>query len=346
MIESRKKDHMEICLEKDVDAGRNYWKDIKFIHNSAPEIDMDDIGLGVKFLGKSLDAPIMIAGMTGGYDEAGDFNERLASAAEKAGIGLGVGSQRAALEKESLRASYEPISKHSPPLVFGNIGAPQLISQEGEEPYGPSEAREALEMIDGDHLAVHFNYLQEAVQPEGDLKAKGVLDALEKLSEDVPTIAKETGAGVSSRTAKRFQDAGVKAIDVGGLGGTSFSAVEHYRNKDETMKKISKNLWNWGIPTPASIANCRDSVSIPLIATGGVRNGIQIAKALSMGADIVGIAGEALRHLDDGDRSLRKYLDRLKKELKTVMFLLGCSEIEELLNQKKIITRELGDWME
>ncbi len=346
MIESRKEDHMNICLNEEVDAEKNYWEDIKFTHNSAPEINMEDIDIGVEFLGEHLDAPIMIAGMTGGYDEAGSFNEKLAAAAEEAGVGLGVGSQRAAIEKESLRDSYESVSKYSPPLVFGNIGAPQLISQDGEEPYGVSEAREALKMIDGDYLAIHFNYLQEAVQPEGDLKAEGVLGSLKSLSEEVPTISKETGAGVSSETAKKFQKAGVKAIDVGGLGGTSFSAVEHYRNKDEKMSKISKDLWNWGIPTPVSVAECRDTVSLPLIATGGVRNGIDIAKSLSMGADIVGIAGGVLKAFDDDEKSVVEYLERLKKELKTTMFLLGSKQIEELLNVKKIIGGDLKDWMD
>jgi len=345
MIESRKEDHVKICLNKDVDLKKNYWEDIEFYHQSAPEIDFEDIDVEVDFLDKRLKAPIIIAGMTGGYDEGKNLNEKLASAAEKMGIGFGVGSQRAALENEELRESYETVSRYSPPIVLGNIGAPQLIKQKDSKPLGVTEANELLEMIGGDYLAVHFNYLQEVVQPEGDLKAKGVLNSLKKLSSEVPTIAKETGAGVSTQMALNFQNAGVKAIDVGGKGGTSFSAVEHYRNQEEKMKKISKNLWNWGIPTPVSIVECRGSVSLPLIATGGIRDGIQIAKALALGADTVGIAGGVLRALDDDTRTLEEYIERVVRELKTVMFLLGCENIDELLKVRKIFTDDLKNWI-
>ncbi len=346
MIESRKEDHVKISLEREVDLQKNYWSDMEFYHNSAPEIDYDDIDIEVDFLGESLAAPIMIAAMTGGYEGAINLNEKLASTAEKKGIGFGVGSQRAALENEDMRESYKTVSRYSPPIVFGNIGAPQLISQEGSDPIRLEEAEELLEMIDGDYLAVHFNYLQEVVQPEGDLKARGVLKAMKSLSSNIPTIAKETGAGVSTQTALRFQNAGVKAIDVGGKGGTSFSAVEHYRNREKQMKKISKNLWDWGIPTPVSIVECRGSVSLPLIATGGIRNGIQIAKAIALGADIVGMAGGVLKAIDDDERTVEEYIDRVIKELKTVMFLLGCKDLNDLLNVKKIFTGDLKDWMD
>lgn len=345
MIESRKEDHLKICLNEDVDAKKNYWDEIELYHRSAPEIDFQDIDVEIDFLGERLAAPIMIAGMTGGYSGAEDFNKKLASAAEQLNIGFGVGSQRAALENPELRESYEVISDYSPPLVFGNIGAPQLISQDGEEPFTVKEANEALEMIDGDYLAVHFNYLQEAVQPEGDLRARGVIEALKDLSSEVPTVAKETGAGVSTEMALTFQDTGVKAIDVGGKGGTSFSAVEHYRNDEKEMKKISENLWDWGIPTPASVIEARGSVSLPLIATGGIRNGIQAAKALSLGADVVGIASGVLNALGDEERDVVSYLERVIRELKTVMFLLGCDDLEELLQVKKIFSGDLKDWI-
>ncbi len=345
MIESRKEDHLNICLNKDVDARKNYWEDIEFYHRSAPEVDFEDIDESVDFLGEKLDAPLMIAGMTGGYSGAGEFNKRLASTAEKMNLAFGVGSQRAALENKDLRESYQVVSEYEPPLVFGNIGAPQLIKQDGEPPLTVRDAKEALDMIDGDYLAIHFNYLQEVVQPEGDLRAKGVIDALKDISSDVPTIVKETGAGVSTEMALTFQDAGVDAIDVGGRGGTSFSAVEHYRNKESKMKKISKDLWDWGIPTPASIVQCRGSVSVPLIATGGIRNGIQVAKAIALGADIVGIAGGVLDALDKDGVTVEQYLERVIHEFKTVMFLLGCKEIEDLLQAKKVITGDLKGWI-
>ncbi len=345
MIESRKEDHINICLNEDVDAEKNFWNDIELYHRAAPEIDFEDINIEKEFLDKKLSAPIMIAAMTGGYSEAESFNEKLASAAEEVGVGFGVGSQRAAIENPELRDTYEIIAEYSPPVVMGNLGAPQLIRQDGNQPMGVEDAKTALEMIDGDYLAVHFNYLQESVQPEGDLKAKGVIESLKRLSSEIPTIAKETGAGVSTEMALTFQDAGVKAIDVGGRGGTSFSAVEHFRNERSDMKKVSKNLWDWGIPTPVSVIECRGSVSLPLIATGGIRNGIQIAKAIVLGADIVGIAGGVLDALAEDEKSVQEYLQRVIRELKTVMFLLGCDDLDDLLRVKKVISGDLKAWM-
>lgn len=344
MIESRKKDHMEICLNEDVELEKNYWDDIEFFHKSAPGIDFEEIDLSIEFLGEDLEAPLIIAGMTGGYEGAVDFNKKLAEAAERTGIGVGVGSQRAALENPDLRKTYETVSSYSPPLVFGNIGAPQLISQEGEEPFTVEDAEKALEMIDGDYLAVHFNYLQEAVQPEGDLKAAGVIKSMKDLCTEVPVIAKETGAGVSTETALTFRDAGVEAIDVGGKGGTSFSAVEHFRHEDKEMKEISKEFWDWGIPTPVSVRQCRGAVSLPLMATGGIRNGIQVAKSLAIGADVAGIAGGVLHAFHDDETSIVDYIEKVKKELKIAMFLLGCSEVQELLNVRKVVKKDLKSW--
>lgn len=347
MIESRKKDHIDICLYEDVEIEKDYWADIKLPHNPVPEIDFGDILLSTDFLDTRLQAPIMITGITGGYEGAKRINRRLARVAEKTGIGLGVGSQRAAIEDDELRDSYELLSDYSIPLLMGNIGAPQLIRQDGEKPYGVAEAEEALDMIDGDYLAIHFNYLQEAVQPEGDLKSRGILDALSDISEEVPTVAKETGGGVSIDAAMAFRDAGVEAIDVGGMGGTSFSAVEYHRIKqDRMMKRIAKNLRDWGIPTPASVVKCRGSVSLPLIATGGIRNGVQIAKALALGADIVGIAGGILHAVNKNEDVAIRYVERLKRELKITMFLLGCEEPDDLYDINKFITGELKRWID
>ncbi len=347
MIESRKADHVDICLEKDVDARENLWSDIKFHHEAAPEIDFDEVNLNVDFLDKKLNAPIIISGMTGGYEGAEELNRRLARIAEEMRIGFGVGSQRAALEDERLRDSYELISDHSIPLVLGNIGAPQLIRQDQKEPFGVAEAEEALDMIQGDYLAVHFNYLQEAVQPEGDMNARGVMNALKKISDEVPTIAKETGAGISPGTAMKFRDAGVEALDIGGRGGTSFSAVEHYRIDEENkkMKNIAEDLWDWGIPTPVSLVKCRGSVSLPLIATGGIRDGIQIAKALALGADVVGIAGGILPKVKKSEKAAMEYIEELKKELKIIMFLLGCQNLSDLLDINRVIKGELKEWI-
>ena len=346
MIESRKEDHIKISLNKEVEIEKNYWEDVKLFHNSAPEIDLDDIDLEVEFLNKKLSAPIMIAGITGGYKGATNINETLASAAEEVGIGIGVGSQRAVIENDDLRDTYEVIKDYDIPLVVGNIGAPQLIEQQDEEPLTVDKAKEALNMIDGDFLGIHFNYLQEVCQPEGDLRAKNVLNSVEKIASKVPVIAKETGGGISSDVAVKLEDAGVKAIDVGGMGGTSFAAVEHYRADDETIKELSKHLWDWGIPTPVSIIECNRSVSVPLIGTGGIRNGIEAAKALSLGADIVGIAGGILPSLMEGKEATVQYLKKFIYHMKVGLFLLGCHNPKELTKQKLVLTGELRDWVD
>jgi len=345
MIESRKEDHMDICLDEDVEAGKDYWNMLKFYHNSTPEIDFHEIDTTVEFLKSSLSAPLMISAITGGYSGAENINSILAEAAEELGIPFGVGSQRAALEDKSLRRSYEVIKEHNPPLVFGNLGAPQLISQRGDDAYGVDKALEALKMIDGDYLAVHLNYLQEIVQPEGDTNSKGVLEAISLLSDEVPIIAKETGAGISADVAEKLQDTGVEAIDVGGMGGTSFSAVEYFRESDELKRSIAKELWNWGIPTPVTTFECSNAVDIPIISTGGIRNGIEVSKALSLGAEVVGIAGGVLPYLREGKDEVVKYLRHVIHGLKVSMFLQGCSTVDDLKDRRVIVTEDLRDWL-
>ena len=344
MIESRKEDHIEICSKEDVEIETDYFRMIKFFHKAAPEVDLDNISIETDFLGKKIRAPIMVSAITGGYEGANEINKRLASSTEEVGIPLGVGSQRPALEDEGLRKSYETIREFSPPIVIGNIGAPQLIEQGDKPPFGVEEARAALDMINGDHLAVHFNFLQEVIQPEGDHDAEGILEALSELTEEVSVIAKETGGGISSDMAQQLKDTGVKAIDVGGMGGTSFSAVEYFRTKKRSKKELAEELWDWGIPTPASILECRKTVDLPLIATGGIRNGVQAAKAIALGADVAGIAGGVLPYVTRSKDDTVKYLQNVIEGLKSTMFLLGCETLEDLRKRRVVITGELRDW--
>lgn len=346
MIESRKEDHIDICLNEDVELKEDYWDQIRFFHRAAPEVNFDDIDTSIEFLGAELSAPFMISAITGGYQGAENINEILAKSTEEVGIPLGVGSERPALENRALRESYQVIAEYDPPLVFGNVGAPQLIPQKGKKEFTADDCRRALDIIDGDFLAVHFNFLQEVVQPEGDLRAKGVIEALQKISSEVPTVAKETGAGISGETAVDLEGTGVRALDVGGMGGTSFSAVEYFRMSNEEEKRFAEELWDWGIPTPISIIECRKNVDIPLISTGGVRNGLHIAKALAMGADIAGIAGGVLPHVVKGEKETIAYLNRLKKELKIAMFLLGCERVKDLKQTRVIINGDLRDWID
>jgi isopentenyl-diphosphate delta-isomerase len=214
--------------------------------------------------------------------------------------------------------------------------------------YGLKEARAAVDMIDADALCLHLNALQEVVQPEGDINWKGCLGKIKEVSQNLgkPVIAKETGAGISKEVAKELEEAGVAAIDIGGLGGTSWSLVEKFRNKEPMDKDIAKNFGDWGIPTAISLIECRESVKIPLIATGGIRNGIEIAKAIALGADIVGIALPLLKPAMKSDVDVEKKLYQIEKELKIAMFLCGAENLEELRKKPVVVTGKSKDWLE
>src|SRR3989442_10412145 len=222
--EQRKAEHVNIILSENVSAEYNYWTDIRLVHNALPEIDLDDVDASVKFFGKRLEAPLIISSMTGGFGMGKEINRNLAKAAAEVGVAMGVGSQRAALEKPDLVPTYAVVKDYGVPLTFANLGAPQLVPQEGKRAYGRADAKKAIDMIHADALIVHLNFLQEVVQPEGDRRAKGCLAAIRSLAATFPVMAKETGAGISRETATLLKQAGVPAIDVGGLGGKSIAA--------------------------------------------------------------------------------------------------------------------------
>jgi isopentenyl-diphosphate delta-isomerase len=324
--ERRKEEHLRIPLEKDVQSILNPWDAVRLRHDALPEIDKDDVDLSTRFLGKKLGAPIQVTGMTGGAAKAREFNDRLAAAAAEHGLAMGVGSQRAAIENPKLAATYSVILDHEVPLRFANLGLPQIILW-GEK--APAKAEAAIEMVEAHALCIHLNYLQEAVQPEGDTVASGGLAAIGRLCTElkVPIIAKETGAGIDGRTAKALQRAGVKAIDVGGLGGTSFSAVEHWRAIDQgdaTKARLGKTFWDWGIPTPTAVADVRAACpSLPLVATGGLRTGLDAARAIALGANMAGFAGHLFRAAATGPRGATEEAGLLLEELKTALFLVG-----------------------
>jgi len=347
LIEERKEDHVEICLKEDVKAHYSYWDDIHFVHHALPEINFSDIDTKTNILGKELSAPIIISAITGGYDKAKDINRNLAKAASKLNIGLGVGSQRAALENNSLVGTYSVVKEYDIPLVIGNIGAPQLISQHDTEAIDPEKIQEAFDMIDADVLAIHLNYLQEVVQPEGNVNAKGCLAEIKRLTLNYPIIAKETGSGISRKTAQALRKAGVIGIDVGGLGGTSFSAVEVYRAKnkgDKLREGIGRTFWDWGIPTPVSVVEA--DVGLEIIATGGIRNGIDVARALAMGADSAGMAGALLKAAIQSPEKVEEQIKGVIHELKVTMFLTGSRNLSELRKQEVVVTGRTRDWME
>jgi isopentenyl-diphosphate delta-isomerase len=347
LIESRKQDHIDICLNEDVKAHYNYWEDIHFVHQALPEIDFSDLNTKATVLGKELSAPIIISAITGGYPKAEEINRNLAEAASILKIGLGVGSQRAALENKELEKTYSIVKEFKIPLVIGNVGAPQLITQDDSKALSPEKIEEAFEMINCDVLAIHLNFLQEVVQPEGNVNAKGCLSVVKSLARNYPIIAKETGCGISRKTAMDLKRAGVIGIDVGGHSGTSFSAVEVYRTKntgDKVKERLGKTFWDWGIPTPVSVMEA--NVGLDVVATGGIRNGVDVARALVLGASSAGMAGAILRAATQSSDKVVEQLIAITHELKATMFLTKSKNIQELKKQNLIITGRTREWME
>ncbi len=345
--EQRKAEHVNIILSENVSAGYDYWSDVHLLHNALPEIDLDDIDLSVQLFGKRLEAPLVISSMTGGFGMGGEINANLAKAAAEVGVAMGVGSQRAAIEKPELAPTYSVVKDHGVPLLFANLGAPQLVPQAEKRAYGVADAKKAIEMIGADALIVHLNFLQEVVQPEGDRRAKGVLAAVKTLAGRFPVMAKETGAGISRNAAAALKRAGVRVIDVGGLGGTSFSAVEHYRARKEASslkERLGATFWDWGIPTPASIVLA--DVGLPLVATGGVRSGLDVAKGIALGATAAGMAKPMLEAAKVSSDAVVAELRAVIEELKAAMFLTGAASVAELQEQNVIINPPTATWIE
>ncbi|HOM96639.1 MAG: type 2 isopentenyl-diphosphate Delta-isomerase [Candidatus Methanofastidiosa archaeon] len=337
--ERRKFEHIRICLEEDVQSKYNYLNDVSFVHSALPEINFDEIDTTVKIFGKKLSFPLFISAMTGGTDEALKINKAIAKACQATGIGMGLGSQRAMIEDPSLTYTYDVRKYAKSILIIGNIGLPQFVKG-----YTEKEARYAVREINADMLAVHLNSLQEASQPEGDLFFKDGILILKKLKEklDFPLIAKETGAGISKETAAylKFLD----GIDVAGLGGTSWSAVEYYRSNDH--KETVKKLWNWGIPTPLSIAECKSIGIKTIIGSGGVRSGFDIAKCVSLGAKACGIALPFLKMAVEEDvKGIVREIETIKREFKIAMFLNSCLSVDDLKNKSLFFTGELSALM-
>ena len=347
----RKIEHLLLCVEKDVEAHRSNtglrasgFDDIDLVHNCLPEINKKNLFLETEFLGKKLNAPILIASMTGGHPDTKAVNATLASAAEELGIGIGVGSQRAAIEDPNMEDSFRIVRDKAPnAFIYGNVGAAQLNE------FGIVELERAVEMIGADAMAIHLNFLQEAIQPEGNVDATGCLLAIKKVCDElsVPVIVKETGAGIAHSQAQAICEAGASAIDVGGLGGTSWAGVETYRAQkrgDLLPEHVGKEFWNWGIPTTVSIVE--STISVPVIATGGVRSGIDMAKSIALGASLCGVAlplvGPALK----GQKDVVDRLNLMIEELRVAMFLCGCRTIEELGNAALVINGSTRGFLE
>jgi len=344
-IEKRKADHIEVALKEEVSTGYNYWDDVKLVHCSLPEVDLEEVDTSVKLFGRKLSFPLVVTAITGGYPKAKRINENLAAACAELQIGMGVGSQRAGLEHGD-DGSYKVLKDYDVPLRIGNVGAPQLIAQKGMAPYDAEALSSAMEMTGAHLLAVHLNFLQEVVQPEGDTRAKGCMDAVRAAAKEFPLIAKETGAGISQDVAMRLKGVGVRGLDVAGTGGTSFSAVEKHRAlKAEDMRSamLGDTFHEWGIPAPVSVVWA--GVGVPVIASGGVMDGLQVAKEIALGASCAGMARAVLAEALESKQKVVERLGLVQAELRAAMFLTGSKDVGALGKRRCILTGETREWL-
>jgi isopentenyl-diphosphate Delta-isomerase len=329
-LPSRKADHIRINLEEDVQSSlttglENYF----FIHEALPEISLSEVDCSVSLFGKRLNAPVLISSMTGGTELATKINCTLAEAAQHTHIAMGLGSQRAGLEHPELESTFQVRRLAPDILLFANLGAIQL-----NYTYSVDHCKRAVEMIGADALILHLNPLQEALQPEGDTLFGGLAKKIEAVCRQlpVPVIAKEVGWGISQRTAKILATAGVAAIDVAGAGGTSWSQVELFRNKDEHRARVAGAFRNWGISTAESILEVRQAVpELPIIASGGLLNGIDIAKCLALGATMGGMAGPFLKVGVQSVEATVQLIEEFQREIEICMFATGSKDVAALM---------------
>jgi isopentenyl-diphosphate delta-isomerase len=332
-----------------VEGRYRYWDDVEILHNALPEVDFDEIDPSVTLLGKRLKAPLMITGMTGGFPAAVKINTNLAHAAAEVGIAMGVGSERPAILRGQFPESYSCVRQFPVPLKFANIGAPQIIAQgPHDHAITPEEALAAMELIGADALAIHLNFLQEMVQPEGDRRAKGCLERIGRLAHAMPVMAKETGAGISLSVAEKLVDYGVRAFDVSGRGGTSFAAVEHHRALAQGATRearVGKTFWDWGIPSPVALRQIVP-LGLPVVASGGIRSGLDVARAIVMGASAAGTAGGILKAAATSYEATRSELEHIVHEFKVAMFLTGSPTVADMHQVPYVLTGETRQWLE
>ena len=327
--EQRKSRHLDVCLDEDVasrlDAG---WDAVRLRHEALPEIALADVDISTTFLGHALRAPILISSMTGGTARAAEINRRLARGAEAAGIAFALGSGRAMLEDDGLRATFDVRELAPKVFLFANLGAVQLN-------YGvrPDDARRLVDMLRADGLYLHLNPLQEALQAGGDTNFRALEPKIAKVCDalDVPVIAKSVGSGIAPSTAARLLGCGVAAIDVAGAGGTSWARVEGKRSGEAVRERIAEAFGDWGYATPRATAALRTALpSLPLVASGGIRDGVQIAKALALGADLAGLALPFLRAADESETAVATLVDELVTGLRIALFASGSRTIADL----------------
>ncbi|MEM6612983.1 MAG: type 2 isopentenyl-diphosphate Delta-isomerase [Cyanobacteria bacterium P01_C01_bin.72] len=334
--QTRKADHLRICLEDDVQFNQisNGLEKYRFTHACLPELNLADIDLQTQFLGKTLNAPLLISSMTGGTEQAKIINSRLAAAAQKHGLAMGVGSQRIAVENPQVAHTFAMRSLAPEAMLFANLGAVQL-----NYTYGLEQCLQVVDILQADALILHLNPLQECIQPNGDTNFQGLLQKIEQLCQqiNVPVIAKEVGNGISTAMATKLIEVGVDAIDVAGAGGTSWAKVESERAENNLQRRLGRTFADWGIATADCIVQIRaQNPDLPLIASGGLRNGLEVAKTIALGADLAGLAFPFLQAADKSEAAVDELIELLIAELKTVLFCTGNVNIAELKRSQSL----------
>jgi len=342
-ISSRKADHLDLATSGDVGFRHRttLFECVDLVHDALPELDLASVDTSTTLLGKRLSAPILIAGMTGGTERAQRINRELAAIAEERGYAFGLGSQRAILKDRSALSTYAVRDVAPRALLLGNLGVVQASKLE------TSQVRELVELVGADALCIHLNPAMELIQSDGDRDFRGGLATLERLGRElpVPVIAKETGCGLSANVAQRLFGAGIRHVDVSGAGGTSWVAVEMHRASG-TAKGIGETFRDWGIPTAASVALVARQPFDTIFATGGVRNGLDVAKAIALGASAAGIARSSLQALESGGRAAALgFFDRIEAELRTAMLLVGARDLRALRQTSRLIRGDLAAWL-
>ena len=340
-IEKRKVDHIKICVEKDVafKEKTTLLECVELDYKTLPEISLNDVDLETEFLGKKFSFPLMVSAITGGAELSKKINQDIAKACQELGIGMGVGSMRAMMESPSLANTYYVRDVAPDIFLAGNIGAAQL------KEYSPELMNKTLESIGADALAIHLNAAQEAVQPEGDVDFIGVMDKISEYVDEisVPVYVKEVGHGISFGVAKALKDTGVKAIDVQGAGGTSWTMVDALRHKNS----FGKTFREFGIPTAVSLIETKNALlgERQLVASGGIRNGFDGTKSIVMGADLVGVAMPVLKAQQKSYKALQDYLYNFTVEMSITSFLLGCKNVSELHKEEYVVLGKLKEWL-